>query len=76
MPSMHLCIVFKRFEGYRNGLDKKRQEVFDWLVFEVAGMREETLVNYRNHNSATVSISGYDAVSGILGTSRFLLMKM
>jgi hypothetical protein len=36
MPSMHLCIVHKKFAGFSNGLDKKRQEVFDWLVFEVA----------------------------------------
>jgi hypothetical protein len=52
MPSMHLCIVHKKFEGYRNSLDKKRQEVFDWRVFEVAGMREETLVNHPRHTEA------------------------
>jgi hypothetical protein len=39
MPSRHLYMVHKRFEGYRNSLDKKRQAVFDWLVFEVAGRR-------------------------------------
>jgi uncharacterized membrane protein len=49
MPSMHLYRVHKKFEGYQNGLDKKRKEVFDWLVFEVAGMREETLVNHHDH---------------------------
>ena len=54
MPSMHLCIVHKKFEGYRNSLDKKRQEVFDWLVFEVAGMRDETLVNHPDHTEAAL----------------------
>ena len=52
MPSMHLYIVHKKFEGYRNSLDKKRQKVFDWLVFEVAGMREETLVMHHDHPEA------------------------
>ena len=52
MPSMHLYMVHKKFEGYRNSLDKKRQEVFDWLVFEVAGMREETLVMHHDHTEA------------------------
>jgi hypothetical protein len=52
MPSMHLCIVHKKFEGYRNSLDKKRQEVFDWLIFAVAGMREECLVNHPRHTEA------------------------
>ncbi len=52
MPSMHLYMVHKLFEGYRNSLDKKRQEVFDWLVFEVAGMREETLVMHHDHTEA------------------------
>ncbi len=45
MPSMHRYMVHKKFEGYRNSLDKERREVFDWLIFEVAGIREETLVN-------------------------------
>ncbi len=49
MPSMHLYMVHKKFEGYRNSLDKQRQEIFDWLVFEVAGMREETLVMHHDH---------------------------
>jgi hypothetical protein len=52
MPSMHLCIVHKKFEGYRNSLDRKHQEIFDWLVFEVAGMREETLVMHPDHTEA------------------------
>ncbi len=30
----------------------KRQEVFDWQVFEVAGMREETLVMHHDHTEA------------------------
>ncbi len=52
MPSMHLYMVHKKFEGFRNGLDKKQQDVFDWLVFEVAGMREETLVMHHDHTEA------------------------
>jgi hypothetical protein len=44
MPGMHLYMVHKKFDGYRNSLDNKRQEVFDWLIFEMAGMHEETLV--------------------------------
>jgi hypothetical protein len=52
MPGMHLYMVHKKFEGYRNSLDKRRQEVFDWLVFEVAGMREGTLVNHPDHTEA------------------------
>jgi hypothetical protein len=52
MSSMHLYMVHKKFEGYSNSLDKKRQEVFDCLVFEVAGMREETLVMHPDHTEA------------------------
>jgi hypothetical protein len=52
MPIMHLYIAHKKFEGYRNSLDKKRQEVFEWLVFEVAGMREETMVIHHDHTEA------------------------
>jgi hypothetical protein len=35
---------------HRNSLDRKQREVFDWLVFEVAGMREETLVMHHGVN--------------------------
>jgi hypothetical protein len=38
--------VAKAFEGYRNNLDKERQNVFDYLLFELAGRREENLVNH------------------------------
>lgn len=51
---MHLYIVHKKFTGYRNALDKKRQEVFDWLIFEMAGMREETLVMHHDHTEAAM----------------------
>jgi hypothetical protein len=46
-------MVHKKFEGYRNGLDKRRQEVFDWLVFEMAGMREETMANHPDHKETS-----------------------
>ena len=52
MPSMHLYMVHKKFEGYRNGLDQTHQEDCDGLVFEVAGMREETLVIPPRHKEA------------------------
>jgi BarA-like signal transduction histidine kinase len=45
-------MVHKKFEGYRNSLDETRQEVFDWLVFEVAGMFEETLFNHHDRTEA------------------------
>jgi hypothetical protein len=48
-------MVYKKFEGFRNGLDKRHQEVFDWLIFEVAGMREETLVNHPDHTEAMLN---------------------
>jgi uncharacterized protein YehS (DUF1456 family) len=54
MPSMHLYHVHKSFEGFRNCLDKTQCEVFDWLIFEVAGMREETLVMHPDHNEAAM----------------------
>jgi len=53
---MHLYMVHKKFAGFRNGLDKRRQEVFDWLVYEVAGMREETLVNHPDHREAMMNV--------------------
>lgn len=54
MPSYHMYHVAKRFEGYRNSLDKERREVFDYLLFELAGRREETLVNHPDHTEAAL----------------------
>jgi hypothetical protein len=33
MPGMHLYIVHKKFEGYRNSLDEKRQKFFRPVLF-------------------------------------------
>lgn len=52
MPSMHLCVVAKRFEGFRNSHDKTRRDVLDNLIFEIAGRREETLVMHPDHMEA------------------------
>ena len=54
MPSMHLAIMAKKFEGYRQTLDKKRRDIFDYLLFEIAGRREETLVNHPQHTEAAI----------------------
>jgi hypothetical protein len=54
MPSLHLVKVASKFEGYRNTLDKKRKEVFDYIFFELAGRREETLVMHPNHTEAVM----------------------
>lgn len=54
MPSMHLTMVAKRFDGYRNALEKKRKEVFDHLLYELAGRREETLVCHPQHTEAVI----------------------
>ena len=54
MPSLHLARVADRFAGYRSTLDKKRREVFDDLIYELAGRREETLVNHPNHTEAAL----------------------
>ncbi|WP_424359759.1 hypothetical protein [Methanocella sp. MCL-LM] len=47
-------MIAKKFEDYRQTLDKKRWEVFNYLLFELAGRREETLVNHPNHTEATI----------------------
>lgn len=52
MPSMHLMKVASRFDNYRFALDKKRRGVFDYILFELAGRREETLVMHPNHTEA------------------------
>ncbi len=54
MPSMHLMMVAKRFDNYRLALDKKRREVFDYILYELAGRREETLVMHPNHTEAAL----------------------
>ena len=46
--------VSKRFDNYRLALDKKRREVFDYILFELAGRREETLVMHPNHTEAAL----------------------
>jgi hypothetical protein len=35
-------------------LDKKRREVFDHILFELAGRREETLVNHADQSEAAM----------------------
>ncbi|WP_325379500.1 hypothetical protein [Methanocella sp.] len=47
-------MVAKRFDNYRLALDKKRREVFDYILFELAGRREETLVMHPNHTEAAL----------------------
>jgi len=54
LPSLHLMMVAKRFDNYRLALDKKRREVFDYILFELAGRREETLVMHPNHTEAAL----------------------
>ena len=54
MPSLHLMRIAHKFEGYRLTLDKKRRDIFDHLLYEIAGRREETLVNHPNQFEATV----------------------
>ncbi|BAI60693.1 conserved hypothetical protein [Methanocella paludicola SANAE] len=51
---MHLMMVAKRFDNYRLALDRKRREVFDYIMFELAGRREETLVMHPNHTEAAL----------------------
>ncbi len=54
MPSLHLQNVASRFDGYRFALDKKRRSVFDYIMFELAGRREETLTMHPNHTEAAL----------------------
>ena len=46
--------VASRFDNYRYALDKKRREVFDYILLELAGRREETLVMHPNHTEAAL----------------------
>ena len=54
MPSLHMMNVSKRFENYRLALDKRRREAFDYILFELAGRREETLVNHPDQSEAAM----------------------
>jgi BarA-like signal transduction histidine kinase len=54
VPSLHLARVGERFKNYRSTLDKKRREVFDYLLYELAGRREETLVMHPDHTEAAI----------------------
>ncbi|WP_424359843.1 hypothetical protein [Methanocella sp. MCL-LM] len=54
MPGLNLMKVHKRWDGYRQTLDKKRREVFDYIFFELAGRREETLVNHPDQSEAAI----------------------
>ncbi len=54
MPGLCLMRVAKRWEGYRMTLDKKRRDVFDHLLYELAGRREETLVNHADQSEAAM----------------------
>ncbi|HEY3421729.1 MAG TPA: hypothetical protein VGK13_01125 [Methanocellaceae archaeon] len=52
MPSLHLARVAARFDGYRSTLDKKQRDSFDYLVYELAGRREETLISHPDRTEA------------------------
>ena len=52
MPSLHLARVAARFDGYRSTLDKNQRDSFDYLIYELAGRREETLVSHPDHTEA------------------------
>lgn len=54
MPGLSLLKVSKKWDGYRMTLDKKRREVFDHILFELAGRREETLVNHADQSEAAM----------------------
>jgi hypothetical protein len=54
MPSLHLARVGDKFKNYRSTLDKNRREVFDYIIYELAGRREETLVMHPNHTEAVL----------------------
>lgn len=54
MPGLSLLKVAKKWDGYRMTLDKKRREIFDHILFELAGRREETLVNHADQSEAAM----------------------
>jgi hypothetical protein len=54
MPGLSLMKVSKRWEGYRMTLDRKRRDVFDYILYELAGRREETLVNHPDQSEAAM----------------------
>ena len=54
MPGLSLMRVASRWKGYRMTLDRKRRETFDYILFELAGRREETLVNHVDPSEAAM----------------------
>ncbi len=54
MPGLSLMRVAKRWDGYRMTLDKRRRDVFDYILYELAGRREETLVNHADPSEAAL----------------------
>lgn len=54
MPGLSLMRVAKRWDGYRMTLDKRRREVFDYILYELAGRREEALVNHADPSEAAM----------------------
>jgi hypothetical protein len=54
VPGLSLLKVSKKWDGYRMTLDKRRREVFDHILFELAGRREETLVNHADQSEAAM----------------------
>ncbi|MCD1295270.1 hypothetical protein CUJ83_09690 [Methanocella sp. CWC-04] len=54
MPGLKLMKAASKWEGYRMTLDKGRREIFDYLLYELAGRREETLVNHPNNTEAAM----------------------
>jgi hypothetical protein len=54
VPGLSLLKVAKKWDGYRMTLDKKRREIFDHILFELAGRREETLVNHADQSEAAM----------------------
>lgn len=54
MPSYHLMGVAEQFRGYRASLDKAGRELFDNLIYELAGRREETVVMHSDHTEAVM----------------------
>jgi hypothetical protein len=54
MPGLKLLKMASKWEGYRMTLDKGRREIFDHLIYELAGRREETLVNHPDNTEAVL----------------------
>lgn len=54
MSGLNMMKMAAKWEGYRMTLDKRRREVFDYILYELAGRREETLVNHPDHTEAAM----------------------